>query len=73
VRHVTLHDQKNLTFNDLSAYFYASESNVGQNRVKVSFNKLAELNDTVNCSQSTDELTEDFVKQFDVSNRDCID
>lgn len=66
VRHVTLHDQNLLTFGDLSACFYANESNVGENRAKVAFTKLAELNDTVTCILHTEALTEEFVKQFDV-------
>jgi len=66
VRHVTLHDQKDLTYKDLSAHFYASEADGGHNRVRICAKQLAELNDTVNCAVSTDALTEEFVKQFDV-------
>nr|CAD2125795.1 unnamed protein product [Meloidogyne enterolobii] len=66
VRHVTLHDQKLLTFGDLSACFYADESMVGENRAKIAFTKLAELNDTVTCVLHTEALNEEFVKQFDL-------
>ncbi|KAL3108665.1 hypothetical protein niasHT_019186 [Heterodera trifolii] len=66
VRSVTLHDTKALAFRDLSAHFYAKESDVGTNRAKVCFDKLAELNDTVNCALSVENLSEDFVKQFDL-------
>uniref|UniRef100_A0A183CG16 E1 ubiquitin-activating enzyme n=1 Tax=Globodera pallida TaxID=36090 RepID=A0A183CG16_GLOPA len=66
VRSVTLQDTKNLSYFDLSAHFYASENNVGENRAKMCFNKLAELNDTVNCALSLEILTEEFVKQFDL-------
>ncbi|KAL3074807.1 hypothetical protein niasHS_014252 [Heterodera schachtii] len=66
VHSVTLHDTKTLTFRDLSAHFYASERDVGKNRAKVCFNKLAERNDTVNCALAVKILSEDFVKQFDM-------
>ncbi|KAL3087780.1 hypothetical protein niasHT_029544 [Heterodera trifolii] len=66
VHSVTLHDTKGLTFRDLSAHFYASERDVGKNRAKVCFNKLAERNDNVNCALAVKILSEDFVKQFDM-------
>uniref|UniRef100_A0A914GWQ5 E1 ubiquitin-activating enzyme n=1 Tax=Globodera rostochiensis TaxID=31243 RepID=A0A914GWQ5_GLORO len=66
VRSVTLQDTKNVDYFDLSANFYVSKSDVGKNRAKTCFHKLAELNDTVNCAISLEPLTEEFVKQFDL-------
>ena len=63
---MTLHDTKTLTFHDLSAHFYSTERDVGQNRAKVCFKKLAELNDTVNSALYMEPLSEEFIKQFDV-------
>lgn len=67
IRTVSLHDTKRITFNDLSAHFYANETDVGKNRVEACFTKLAELNDTVKCSFSTEVLTEKYIGNFDVS------
>lgn len=67
VRHVTIHDTKNTTWRDLSAQFYLSEENIGSNRAASCFAKLEELNDSVQCALSTLPLTEDTIKDFDVS------
>lgn len=48
VKAVALYDTKNLTYEDLSAHFYANESDVGKNRAVISTPKLAELNPYVN-------------------------
>lgn len=50
VRSVTLYDNKVTTYEDLSAQFYLSESDIGQNRAKSSVSKLSELNPYVNVS-----------------------
>ncbi|EPB65251.1 ThiF family protein, partial [Ancylostoma ceylanicum] len=65
VRSVTLHDTKNARWIDLSAQYYLTEEDIGKNRAAASFERLAELNDSVNCQLVVDQLTEDFVKQFD--------
>jgi len=44
VKSVTLFDDKNVTYEDLSAQFYLSDKDIGFNRAAVSAPKLAELN-----------------------------
>lgn len=67
VRHVTIHDTKLAKWSDLSAQYYLRDADVGHNRATSCYERLAELNDSVNVQVSTDELTEEFVKTFDVS------
>jgi ubiquitin-activating enzyme E1 len=67
IRNVTLHDNKPVTWHDLSAQYYVNESDLDKNRVKSCFNELAELNDSVKFILSTDQLSKEFVSQFDVS------
>lgn len=66
VRHVTIQDTKPITWNDLSAQFYATEHDIGKNRAAASFNRLEELNDSVQCTLKTTPVTEDDVKQSDL-------
>ncbi|VDP22251.1 unnamed protein product [Heligmosomoides polygyrus] len=66
IRNVTLHDTKSTKWSDLSAQYYLTEKDLGKNRAAASFERLAELNDSVNCHLLVDELTEDAVKQFDL-------
>uniref|UniRef100_A0A915CCS0 E1 ubiquitin-activating enzyme n=1 Tax=Parascaris univalens TaxID=6257 RepID=A0A915CCS0_PARUN len=66
VRHVTIHDTQIAQWLDLSAQYYLREDDLGCNRAKASFERLAELNDSVVCKLNTEPLTEDFVKQFDL-------
>lgn len=66
IRSVTLHDVKNTEWLDLSAQYYLTEDDIGKNRAAASFEKLAELNDSVSCHLLLDELSEDLVKQFDL-------
>ncbi|KAJ1407798.1 hypothetical protein B484DRAFT_337152, partial [Ochromonadaceae sp. CCMP2298] len=54
VKSVALHDDKAVSFEDLSAQFYLSEADIGQNRAAVSAPKLAELNPHVNVSVLAD-------------------
>lgn len=63
---VTLHDNKNTEFNDLSGQFYLSEQDVGKNRAECCLNRLRELNSyvTVNCSK--EELTGEYLSNFSV-------
>uniref|UniRef100_A0A183U2Z3 ThiF domain-containing protein n=1 Tax=Toxocara canis TaxID=6265 RepID=A0A183U2Z3_TOXCA len=42
------------------------EDDLGCNRAKASFERLAELNDSVVCKLNTDPVTEEFIKQFDL-------
>lgn len=66
VRHVTIHDTKLAKWSDLSAQYYLREADIGSNRASSCFERLAELNDSVNVELSTNELTEEFVKNFDL-------
>uniref|UniRef100_A0A914Z6C3 SUMO-activating enzyme subunit 1 n=1 Tax=Panagrolaimus superbus TaxID=310955 RepID=A0A914Z6C3_9BILA len=66
VRHVTLHDTKNVSWNDLSAQYYLHEDDIGKNRADACFSKIEELNDSVTCSLSTEPLTHDLIKKFNV-------
>uniref|UniRef100_A0A0M3JHH6 Ubiquitin-like modifier-activating enzyme 6 (inferred by orthology to a human protein) n=1 Tax=Anisakis simplex TaxID=6269 RepID=A0A0M3JHH6_ANISI len=42
------------------------EDDLGSNRAKASFERLAELNDSVICRLNTEPLNEEFIKQFDL-------
>ncbi|CAD5231489.1 unnamed protein product [Bursaphelenchus xylophilus] len=66
IRHITLHDTKVVEWRDLSAQYYLNEKHVGKNRAESCFAALEELNDSVQCNLSTEELTEDVVAQFDL-------
>ncbi|KHJ93885.1 Ubiquitin-activating enzyme e1 protein, partial [Oesophagostomum dentatum] len=66
IRNVTIHDTKNATWWDLSSQYYLTEDDIGKNRAAASFERLAELNDSVNCQLIVDQLTEDLVKQYDL-------
>lgn len=44
VKSVTIHDQANVTFDDLATQYYLSESDVGKNRAECCHTHLAELN-----------------------------
>lgn len=66
IRNVTLHDTKCARWLDLSAQYYLTEDDIGKNRASASFERLAELNDSVSCHLLVDELSEDVVKQFDL-------
>ncbi|CAD5225283.1 unnamed protein product [Bursaphelenchus okinawaensis] len=66
IRHISLHDTKNVEWKDLSAQYYLNESHLGKNRAESCFAALEELNDSVQCNLSTEELTEEIVAQFDL-------
>ena len=51
---------------DSHSQYYLSEADVGKNRASVCVEKLAELNNYVKVTPSTVELTDDFLKQFQV-------
>ena len=44
VKSVTLYDRENVSLDDLSAHFYANESDIGKNRANCTLPYLAELN-----------------------------
>jgi ubiquitin-activating enzyme E1 len=66
VRALTVHDQKNVETRDLSAQFYLTEEDVGQNRAEACKEKLQELNNAVAVSASTADLTAEYLGQFQV-------
>eukprot|EP00249_Psilotum_nudum_P024481 c29197_g1_i1 orf=472-3648(+) len=64
VKSVTLHDTEAVELWDLSAQFYASESDVGKNRALACADKLQELNTSVVVSTCTSDMTEDLLSGF---------
>lgn len=66
VRSVTLHDTQAVTLYDLSAQFYLTEDDAGKNRAEACKARLQELNTAVAVSASVAELSEAFLKQFQV-------
>jgi ubiquitin-activating enzyme E1 len=66
VKSVTVHDEAEVTLQDLSAQFYLTEDAVGSNRAEACADKLQELNTSVTVSASREQLTEDFLGKFQV-------
>uniref|UniRef100_A0A670HTV9 Ubiquitin like modifier activating enzyme 7 n=1 Tax=Podarcis muralis TaxID=64176 RepID=A0A670HTV9_PODMU len=66
VKSVTVHDQSETQWSDLSSQFYLSENDVGKNRALVSQCHLAELNAHVPVYAYTNELSESFLSTFQV-------
>ncbi|GMS96394.1 hypothetical protein PENTCL1PPCAC_18569 [Pristionchus entomophagus] len=66
IRHVSIQDTKAATWHDLSAQYYLMEEDLGKNRAAACFERLAELNDSVQTSLHTEELTKEFISQFDL-------
>ncbi len=66
VKSVTLHDQANCSWSDLSSQFYLSESVIGVNRAEACFQKLADLNSYVQCRVYTGNLDDEIIKQYRV-------
>eukprot|EP01027_Heterolobosea_sp_BB2_P016112 GEZU01022976.1.p1 GENE.GEZU01022976.1~~GEZU01022976.1.p1 ORF type:complete len:864 (+),score=253.78 GEZU01022976.1:81-2672(+) len=66
VNSVTLHDDNNVEWRDLSSQFYFKESSVGKNRVKECIAELSSLNEFVKVLEHSGDLSEDFLKQFKV-------
>ncbi|XP_062579323.1 ubiquitin-like modifier-activating enzyme 1 isoform X1 [Saccostrea cucullata] len=66
VKSVTIQDTENTDWNDLSSQFFLGEKDIGKNRAEVTCPELAELNTYVPVNQSTEPLTEAFVKAFQV-------
>ena len=61
---VTIHDRRNAELRDLASNFYLTEQSVGKNRALESLAQLAGLNDYVSVNAKTDELTEEFLKNY---------
>ncbi|CEF61242.1 GH24511p [Strongyloides ratti] len=66
VRHVTIHDTKEATWNDLSGQYYLKDSDIGKNRASASLEHLAELNDSVTVKLITGDLSEESISPFDL-------
>lgn len=66
VKSVTLHDDGNTEWSDLSAQFYLKEQDIGKPRAAACVPKLAELNRYVSVSVATGELTEAMLSAFQV-------
>ncbi|XP_054834098.1 ubiquitin-like modifier-activating enzyme 7 isoform X2 [Eublepharis macularius] len=66
VKSVTVHDQHDAQWSDLSSQFYLTEKDVGQNRAVVSQHHLAELNSYVPVLAYTEGLSESFLSDFQV-------
>ncbi|KIZ06683.1 ubiquitin-activating enzyme E1 [Monoraphidium neglectum] len=66
VRAVTIHDTKAVETRDLGAQFYLTQDDVGQNRAEACRDKLQELNGAVEVAASSQELTAEFIGQFQV-------
>lgn len=66
VKAVTVHDTKPVRLEDLSAQFYLTAEDVGRNRADSCKDKLQELNTAVVVTASTAELTNDFLREFQV-------
>ncbi|XP_032067947.1 ubiquitin-like modifier-activating enzyme 7 isoform X2 [Thamnophis elegans] len=66
VKSVTLHDQDDAQWNDLSSQFYLSENDVGQNRAVISQKHLSKLNSNVEVIPHTTELMKSFLATFKV-------
>jgi len=66
VKSVTIHDQGVAAWGDLSSQFFLRSEDIGSNRAVVTTPRLAELNTYVPLSYHTDELTEEFLQDFQV-------
>ncbi|KAK6175636.1 hypothetical protein SNE40_014049 [Patella caerulea] len=66
VKSVTVQDQENVDWMDLSSQFFLREEDVGKNRAEVSTPRLAELNTYVPVTSNTGELNEELLKSFQV-------
>lgn len=66
--HMHIHTQSNTSAFDFHSQYYLTEEDVGKrNRATACVEKLAELNNYVKVTSSTEELTDEFLQQFQVS------
>ena len=66
---VIIHDRGQVEYTDLSSQYYFSQSDVGQNRATSAHKNLAELNNYVNVSYSSDNIDKDFLEKNKVNVR----
>ena len=64
IKSVTIHDTRNCELSDLASNFYLRESSIGKNRALESLAQLVSLNEYVSVTAKTDELTDDFLKNY---------
>ena len=61
-----MHDTRAVERRDLGSQFYLTEEDFGKNRAEACRDRLQELNTAVAVVASTADLTEDFLRQFQV-------
>lgn len=66
VKSVTLYDESEVTWADLSAQFYLNEAHLGQNRAEASIHLLKDLNQYVEVSVHHGELSDQVLSTFNV-------
>uniref|UniRef100_A0A8C3AT17 Ubiquitin-like modifier activating enzyme 7 n=1 Tax=Cyclopterus lumpus TaxID=8103 RepID=A0A8C3AT17_CYCLU len=66
VKSVTVQDEGQVVWTDLSSQFFLKESHLGQNRATCSLQQLSALNPGVRVSASTEPLDEELLLQFQV-------
>ena len=66
VRSVTLHDQEEVNWRDLSSHYYLNEDDLGKNRAEVTLPKIRELNSYVRVEAYTGVLTNEYLSRFSV-------
>uniref|UniRef100_A0A3Q3IDV5 E1 ubiquitin-activating enzyme n=1 Tax=Monopterus albus TaxID=43700 RepID=A0A3Q3IDV5_MONAL len=66
VKSVTVQDEGQTVWSDLSSQFFLKESHLGENRAKCSLQQLSALNPHVRVSAHTGPLNEDLLLQFQV-------
>ncbi|KAF3689956.1 Ubiquitin-like modifier-activating enzyme 1 [Channa argus] len=66
VRSVTVQDEGQTVWRDLSSQFFLKESHLGQNRAKCSLQQLSALNPRVSVSEHTGPLNEELLLNFQV-------
>ncbi|CAG0912219.1 unnamed protein product [Notodromas monacha] len=64
VRSVTLHDNRDVCWDDLSTQFYLSADDIGKNRAEACIEQLGALNSYVHTDSYNGTLTDDFVSMF---------
>ncbi|XP_011672400.2 ubiquitin-like modifier-activating enzyme 1 [Strongylocentrotus purpuratus] len=66
VKSVVIHDEEDVSIQDLASQFFFREADVGKNRAEVTEPRLAELNNYVSVTISKSPLNEQFMSKFQV-------
>jgi ubiquitin-activating enzyme E1 len=64
VKNVTIHDRRVAELSDLASNFYLSPASIGENRAIACLGQLSSLNDYVTVAARTDELTDEFLLNY---------